>query len=82
MRSQEVILFAPSDERMGLSFITAAGPCQRSHTRGRVPRDCPQDNPSAQTPRKTLSYVVKNAYLLACYLAMDLHVTIRIKALL
>jgi hypothetical protein len=30
---------ALSDERMGLSFTIAAGSCQRSHSRVRVPRD-------------------------------------------
>jgi hypothetical protein len=30
---------ALSDERMGLSFTIAAGPCQRSHSRDRVPPD-------------------------------------------
>jgi hypothetical protein len=33
--------------------------------------DCPQDNSKAQTPRKTLASVVKNACLLAHYLAVD-----------
>jgi hypothetical protein len=28
-----------SDDRTGLSFTTAAGPCQRSHSQVRVPRD-------------------------------------------
>jgi hypothetical protein len=30
---------ALSDERMGLSFTIAAGPCQRSHSRVRFPWD-------------------------------------------
>jgi hypothetical protein len=36
---QFVDMAALSDERMGLSFISAAGPRQRSHSRIRVPRD-------------------------------------------
>jgi hypothetical protein len=30
---------APCDERRGLSFTVAADPRQRSHSRGRIPRD-------------------------------------------